>query len=103
MSTKNFTLGDWIQCSGLIGLVFVNHHFDVLLLDFIHRGIQYHFAIIDENQMGQQILNLIDLVSRDDDRLVFVEVIIQQMIVERFTVKDIESKCWLIQSSKGVG
>src|SRR4029079_2459306 len=57
----------------------------------------HHAPVIDENDVRQEILDLFDLVGRDENRALLVEIIVQQRVVELPPVEQIEPEGRLIQ------
>src|SRR5258708_18479778 len=54
-------------------------------------------ARVDENHIGQEILDLLDLVGRENDRTLLVEVIIQQGVIELPPEQQVEAESGLIE------
>ena len=53
--------------------------------------------MVDEHEIGQNVLNFFNLMRRDDDRPFAVEIIVQQRVVELFTKQNVETECRLIE------
>src|SRR5437764_14874893 len=75
----------------------MNHYFHVARLEFFHATLQHDPAVIDEHQIGQDILDFFDLVRRHDNCPGPIEIIVEQRIVELFPKQNVETECRLIE------
>ncbi len=53
---------------------------------------EYDAATIDEHEIGEDVLNLLDLMRGDDDSAAAIEIIIEQRIVKLLAIQDVESE-----------
>src|SRR5207253_8051478 len=74
----------WFERTRAVEMIRMNHHFDIAGLEIFHAAFQNKPAAIDEDEIGQDILDFFDLMRRDNDGATAVEVIVEQRIVELF-------------------
>jgi len=55
------------------------------------------FALVDEQQMRQQVLDFLDLMRADDDGAAAVVVVVEQAVVESLAVHDVEAEGGLVE------
>src|SRR5439155_21245961 len=60
------------------GLLGTHHHFQIARLQLFHAAIEYDAAAVNEHDIGEHVLNLVDLMCRHDDGAIVIEVVIQQ-------------------------
>src|SRR6266481_550363 len=96
-STEYLPLGHGLERSRTRDVIGVHHHFDITRLEFFHCALENDAAVIDENEIGQDVLHFFNLMGRDDDRSAVIEIIVQQRIVELFSEQDIEPERRLIE------
>src|SRR5690348_11097581 len=70
----------------------MDHHFEVARLEFFHAALKNDAAVIDENQIGQNVLDFFHLMGCHDDRAAVIEVIVQERIVELFSIQNVETE-----------
>jgi len=58
----------------------------------VHAGIKHNATIVDEHDVREQILDFFDLMSCDQDRALFVEIVFQQIAVEVLAEDDVETQ-----------
>ena len=75
----------------------VHHHFAVARLEILHAAIEHDAAAVDEHQVGEDVLNLLDLVRRHDDGAPVIEIVVQQRVVELLAVQKVEAERRLVQ------
>src|SRR6266702_953841 len=78
-------------------LLRIHHHFQITRLEFLHAAIEYDAAAVDEHDIGQDVLDLFNLMCGHDDGAAAIEVVVQQRIVELLAIKDVEAKRRLVQ------
>src|SRR5882724_6632281 len=81
-------------CGDLLG---IHHHIQKPALEFPHASIEYDSAVVDEHDIGQDVLDLFHLMCGHHDGAGAVEVVIQQGIVELLAIQDIQAKRRLVQ------
>src|SRR6266436_1128941 len=81
-------------CAELFGM---HHQFRIAQFEFFHVAIEYDATAIDEDGIGQDVLNLFNLRCGHHDCAATSEVVVQQRIVELLAIQDVESKCRLVQ------
>ena len=88
---------DWLErfCTG--DVIRMHHHFDITRLEIFHAAFEHDPAAIDKDEIGQDILDFFDLMRRDNDGATAVEVIVEQRIVELFSIKNVESERRFVQ------
>jgi hypothetical protein len=52
---------------------------------------------VDEHQVGEDVLDLLNLMCRHHDGAAAIEVVVQQRIVELLAIEDVEAERRLIQ------
>ena len=57
-------------------MVRVHHHFHVARLEFLHAAFEHDAAVINEHEIGQDILDLFHLMRRHHDGAAAIEVIV---------------------------
>src|SRR5271157_884071 len=63
-------------CGGhLLGM---HHHFQIARLEFFHAASEYDATAMDKHQIGEDILDLFDLMGRHHDSAAAIEVVVQQ-------------------------
>ena len=75
----------------------MHHHFHIARLEFFHAALEHDAAVVDEHEIGEDVLDLFHLMRRHDDRAAVIEVIVQQRIVELLAIQDVEAKRRLVQ------
>ena len=68
--------------------------------DLLHGGDEHDAAAIDEDDVGEDVLNFFDLVRGDDNRAVAIEVVVEQRIVELLAVEDVEAERGLVEDEQ---
>src|SRR5439155_22505457 len=66
-------------------------------LQFFHAAIEYHPTMVDEHDIGEDVLDLFHLMCGYDDRAAAIEVVVQQGIVELLAIQDVEAQRRLVQ------
>ena len=61
------------------------------LLQFFHAATENNAPAVNEDDIGQNLLDLVHLVCGHDNRATAIEVVAQQSIVELLAVEDIET------------
>ncbi len=69
----------------------------VFLLHFVHRRVEHDAPAVDEQQVGQDVLDLLDLVGGDEDGALLVEVFVEQRLVELLAHQDVEAERRLVE------
>src|SRR5438105_12469074 len=75
----------------------MHHHFRIARLEFFHAAIKDDAAAVDEHHIGEDVLDLFDLMGRHDDGAGAIEVVVQQGIVELLAIQDVEAERRLVQ------
>src|SRR2546421_10378276 len=75
----------------------IHHHFQIARLEFFHAAIEHDVAAVDEHHIGENVLDLFNLMRRHDDGAAAIEVVVQQRIVELLAIQDVEAECRLVQ------
>ena len=88
---------NWIQRARSRQLLRIHHDFEVASLELFHGALEDDPPTIDEDKIGQDIFDLIDLMRGNDDGARPIEVIVEKRIVELLPIKDVETECRLIQ------
>ncbi len=86
-----------LECARRIGPVGCDHHFCITFADFIHACIENQFAVLDEDQVGEDMLDFLDLMRGHEDGLLFVEIVVEQARVELLAIQDIQAQGRLIE------
>jgi hypothetical protein len=60
-------------------------------------SLEHDASLVDEDHVGEQVLDLLHLVRRDHDRAFLVEVVIQQGVVERAPIQQVEPERRLVE------
>ena len=82
------------RCGELLG---IHHHFQIARLEFLHAAIEHDAAAVDEHDIGEDVLDLFDLMGRHHDGAAAIEVVVQQRIVELLAIQDVEAERRLVQ------
>src|SRR5690625_2540166 len=76
------------------------HDFAVAFLNGIHGYVEHQSTVFDEHQVGQNVLDLLDLVGGDDNGAPFVEILIEQVGVEALAKQDVQAQSGFVQNQK---
>ena len=63
------------RCGELLG---THHHFDIARLELFHAALEHDAAAVDEDQIGEDVLDLFHLMGRHHDGAAAIEVVVQQ-------------------------
>ena len=93
------TWRSWIGLSARAAatLLGMHHHFQVARLELLHAALEHDAAAVDEHDVGEDVLDLLDLMGRDEDGAAAVEVVVQQRVVELLAKQDVEAERRLVQ------
>ena len=75
----------------------MHHHFQVARLELLHAALEHDAAAVDEHEVGEDVLDLFDLVGRHHDGAAAIEVVVQQRVVELLAIEDVEAERRLVQ------
>src|SRR6056297_760857 len=92
MTPEQHPFVERFERSGLFDLVGFDHAFGIALMDVVHRAVQDQLSVLDEDQVGQDMYDLLDLMSRDDDGSLVVETLIEKIRIEAFAQDDVETQ-----------
>src|SRR5712664_2695155 len=81
-------------CGDLLG---IHHHFQIARLEFFHAAIEYDSTAVDEHDIGEDVLDLFNLMCGHDDGAAAIVVVVQQRIVELLAIQDVETKRRLVE------
>src|SRR6266536_6035318 len=56
----------------------IHHHFQIARLEFFHAAIEHDAAAVDEHQIGEDVLDVFNLMCRNYDGAAAIEVAVQQ-------------------------
>ena len=66
-------------------------------LDFFHAATEHDAAPMDNHQVGNDVLDLFDLMRRHNNGAAAVKVVIQQRIVKLLAKRYVQSQCRLVE------
>ena len=66
----------------------------------VYGRIEHDLAVADEKHIGQQILDLFNLMGRDENGALMIEIVVQQGFVETSSIQEIETQCRLVQDQQ---
>src|SRR5258708_1860933 len=75
-------------------------HFEIARLEFFHAAIENDAPTVDEHEIGQDVLDVFNLMRGYDDGAAAIEIVVQQRIVELLAVQDVEAERWFIQNQQ---
>ncbi len=78
----------------------MHQHLQIARLDFLHGAVEHDPTAVDEHDIGEDVLDLFDLMSRHDDGAVAVEVVVQQRVVELLAEQDVQAEGRLVQQQQ---
>src|SRR6266700_1128518 len=78
-------------------LLGIHHNLYIARFEFVHAASEYDATTINEHDVSEDVLNLVHLMSRHDNRAAAVVVVVQQRIVELLAIQDVQTKGWLVQ------
>ena len=90
-------LGNGIQGPGRAQPVRVHEHFVIRGLDVLDTAVEHDSAAVDIHHVGEDVLDLLDLMCRHDHRAASLKVVLEQRIVELFAIEQIESQRRLVE------
>ena len=63
----------------------------------IDSRVENDASMVDQQHIGQQVFDLLDLVGSDEDRRLVIEVVVEQGFVKGTTVQQVQTKRRLIE------
>src|ERR1035438_527654 len=75
-------------------------NFKLACLDLVHAAIENDVAAVHEHDVGEHVLNLIDLMGGDQDGAAAIEIVIEQRIVELLPIENVEAKGGLVEQEQ---
>ena len=75
----------------------VHDELEVAGVEVFHAAAEDEVAAVDEEEVGEDVLDLIDLMGGDDDGAVVVEVVVEQGVVELLAEEDVEAEGGLVE------
>ena len=97
MAAEQLAFVDRPQGARRVQRVGRHHQLGEAGLDILHAGVQHDAAAVDEGHVGEDVLDLLHLVGGHHDGPGAVEVVVDQAVVERLAVEDIEAQRRLVQ------
>ncbi len=91
-ATEYLALVNRVERTPRCDLVGIHRDFEKARLEFFHAAIEYDAAAVDEHDIGEDVLQLFDLVRGNDDGAFPIEVVVQQGIVELLAIEDVETE-----------
>ena len=73
------------------------HQLGKALAERFHGRIEHDLAVLDEDDVGEDVLDLLDLVRGDEDGAFLVEIVIQQVVVEGAAEQQVEAERRLVE------
>src|SRR4030095_6640450 len=92
-AAEHLSFRDRLERARTRDMIRMDHHFNVARFEFFHRALENDPAAIDEDEIGQDILDFLHLMRRHHDGAIVIEVIVQQRIVELLPIYVFETKC----------
>src|SRR5262249_22138800 len=89
-TSKHLTLIHRPQRPSRDGIFRVGGQLDVPRFQFVHAAPEHNSSPIEEQHIGQDVLNFIHLVGRHKNGPATVEIIVQKRIVKLLSVKNVE-------------
>jgi len=99
-TTQQLTLVDWPESTGCSGAIGIHHHFQVSRLNVLHAAVEYDAPAVDEQNVGENVLNFFDLVCGDENGAAAIEVIVQEGVVKLLAKQDVETDGWLVENQQ---
>src|SRR5450631_2207372 len=78
-------------------LIGIYRHFQIARFEFFHAAAEYDAAAVDEHEIGEDVLDLFELMGGHEDGPAAIEVVVQQGIVELLAIQDVEAEGRLVQ------
>ena len=75
----------------------IHHHFQIARVEFFHTALEHETTAVDEHEIGDDVLDLFNLMCCHHDRAAAIKVVVQQRVVELFAIEDVEAKRRLVQ------
>ncbi len=77
-ATEHLTLVNGLKSACGSELLGMDHHFEIARLKFFHAAIEDDATLLDEHEIGEDVLDLFHLMGGDEDGAAAIEVVIQQ-------------------------
>ena len=97
-AAEGLSLLNWLERAGGGELAGVHDELEVAGVEVFHAAAEDQVAAIDEEEVGEDVLDLIDLVGGDEDGAVVIEVVVEQGVVELLAVEDVEAEGGLVEN-----
>src|SRR5689334_16276637 len=78
-------------------MLWTHHDLQIARLDLFHAAFKYDAAAIDEHKVSEDMLDLFDMMRRQQDGAVAIKVIIQQGVVKLLAIENVEAKRGLVE------
>jgi hypothetical protein len=86
--------------TGGVELCGVGHELEVAGVEVFHAATEDEVAAVDEEEVGEDVLDLVDLVGGDEDSALVVEVVVEQGVVELLAEEDVEAEGGLVEDKE---
>src|SRR6185312_3346979 len=75
----------------------VHRHLRIPRLEVLHAAGEHDPPAVDEHEIGEHVLDLLDLMRRHHDRPAAIEIIVEQRVVELLPIEDVEAERRLVE------
>src|SRR6185437_10992395 len=99
-AAEDGALAHGAERAGGVGVLGTNHEFGVAGGDGVHGGVEDDAAALDEDEVGEEVLDLFDLMGGDEDGAAAVEVLVEQGVVELLAVEQVEAEGGLVEDEE---
>ena len=96
-AAKSLALVDRVQRPRRCGLVRPRDQLQIANLQLFHADVEHDAALVQEDHVGEDVLDLLDLMGRDQDRAVPVEIVVEQAVVELLAIDQVQPQRRLVQ------
>src|SRR6185437_11343125 len=99
-AAEDGALAEWVEGAGGVGVLGADHEFGVTGGYGVHGGVENDAAVLDEDEIGEEVLDLFDLMGGDEDGAAAVEVLVQQGVVELLAIEQVEAEGGLVEDEE---
>src|SRR5579864_2567764 len=96
-AAQHLTLMHGLESARGRDLIWTHSHFRVAPLVVLHAAGKSDATLVYEHEVGEHILDFFDLVGRNDDGAVSIEVVVEQRVVELLAEQKVEAERRLVQ------
>ena len=96
-AAEDFAFVEGLERARRVDVAGGGHELRETLAEGVHRRVQRDLAVLDEDDVGEDVFDLLDLVRGHEDGALLVEVVVQQVVVERAAEQQVEAERRLVE------